>query len=463
MNLITCSISSIQSEIDSGNFPVAVIGIGRIGLPTALMFGNSNFLTYGVDINKNLIDNIQNNIFPLSDEPGMIEIFENVLKNKKFFVSTDIKEILSKVSVVILSLPTPMNSENIPNYSSLISVGKQLHDFLQPNCLIIVESTVEPGFIENTLIPIIEGPEKKFSAGIDFLIGVCPETANPGEIINDFKNLPRLVGGINKQTSDLIIEIYSSVFDVELVLMPDCKTANAVKLTTNVFRDVNIAFVNQLALLFEKLEINILTVLEAANKKYNFQIHYPGPGVGGPCLPVNSYQFLNTEKSLNSNFLELVKIARKTNEKMPEHVLSLLSEAFNEINEKLESKTIAILGISYKPNVKDIQISPAETIINLLKQKNFIKIYDPFYINSHVYSIFTEKSLEDTLKNADAALIITGHDEFKKINPDLFNSLLRYPILVDCSRSIDLNLAKQSNLIFRGIGRGYKSINREKI
>ncbi len=250
---------------------VSVIGIGRIGLPTALSFADSGLHTTGIDINTNLVKMINSGEFPLKDEPGYDVIF-NKVNNKQFFATTDIKSALEQTDVILLSLPTPMDSTNVPDYTALKSVAKQLHDLMKEGTLIIVESTVEPTFIETEFIPIVEGFDKKFVADKNLLIGVCPETANPGEILKDFKSLPRLVGGIDAKTADLITEIYKHVFPVELVKMPDCKTANTVKLTTNVFRYINIAFVNELAILCEKLGIDIKTVLEAADMKYNFQI-----------------------------------------------------------------------------------------------------------------------------------------------------------------------------------------------
>ena len=185
-------------------------------------------------------------------------------------------------------------------------------------------------FIENELIDLIESKERGIKAGVNIGIGVCPETANPGEIMKDFEKLPRLVGATDEKTSEIITEIYKHVFPVEMIKMPDCKTANAVKLTTNIFRDVNIAFVNELAVLFEKLGIDTNTVLKAADKKYNFQIHYPGAGVGGPCLPVNSYQMLNSAKGISDNLLKMVKVSREINEQMPYHVIELLKDCLNE-------------------------------------------------------------------------------------------------------------------------------------
>ena len=163
--------------------------------------------------------------------------------------------------------------------------------------------------------------------------------------MNDFEKLPRLVGAINDHTSNVIMKIYKHVFTVDLIPMPNCKTANAVKLTTNVFRDLNIAFINELAILFEKVGIDIMTVLDAAKSKYNFQVHYAGPGVGGPCLPVNSYQMINLAKNMGFDTLKSVETARMINESMPEHVINLLCDAFKEAAKPLEDSNIIVLGI----------------------------------------------------------------------------------------------------------------------
>ena len=289
-NFSSLGDSQIQEWLNNKSLKSGVVGIGRIGLPTALCFADSGFETIGIDINKTLIDMVNSGNYPLKDEPDFDKIFENAYNNKKITATTDISEAIPNCDVIILSLPTPMNDQNIPDYAALLTVGKNLNRLLSNGKIIIVESTVEPGFIENELLQSIEGQDRNIKSGIDFHLAVCPETANPGEIMNDFKKLPRLVSAIDERISSIVSQIYAHVFNVELISMPNCKTANAVKLTTNVFRDVNIAFVNELAILFEKLGIDTHTVIEAARRKYNFQAHYPGPGVGGPCLPVNSYQ-----------------------------------------------------------------------------------------------------------------------------------------------------------------------------
>jgi nucleotide sugar dehydrogenase len=446
------NIDEIRNSLDDKSLKVCVVGIGRIGLPTALSFAKAGLQTIGMDIDEKLVDSLNQGNFPLKDEPGCEDIFNKAIKNGNFSATTDINDAVSRSNLILLSLPSPMNKKNIPDYSALESVCKQLGDILQPNSLIVVGSTIEPGFVENILINILE-KTNRLHVGKNFTIGVCPEIANPGQILRDFTNLPRLVGAIDEQTTKIITMIYDFVFSVELIIMPDCKTANAVKLTTNVFRDVNIAFVNELSLMFDKLGIDTLKVLDAAQRKYNFQIHYPGPGVGGPCLPINSYQFLNTAARTNSK-LNIIEQGRAINEKMPDYVVNLTLDGFKRCDKSIKDSSILILGISYKPDIKDIQLSPAGIIINKLKTLGVkIKIYDPYFKGSQVFGINAEQNINDVLSKVDAAIILTAHKEFQEINPEIF-AKMKTPILIDSRGIVDTTSAKNAGLVFRGLGRG---------
>ena len=442
----------VKKSLESKQLKVCVIGIGRIGLPTALSFAKSGLETIGVDINEKLINNINSGIFPLKDEPGYAQIFHDVIKSQKFSATTKIEDAVPQCDLILLSLPTPMDDENIPDYSALQTVGTKLSKILSPNSLVIVESTIEPGFIEDEMISIIS-KSGKLKINENFFIGVCPENANPGEILHDFTTLPRLVGAINENIAKIIKMIYNFVFLVELIEMPNCKTANAVKLTTNVFRDINIAFVSELSLMFEKLGIDTMKVLDAAQKKYNFQVHYPGAGVGGPCLPINSYQFLNTARRIGVN-LNLIEQGRKINKKMPEHVIELTKDAFNEAKIPFENSDILILGISYKPDVKDIQLTPAENIIKKLQSLGAkIHIYDPYFFSNEVFGINVENNLDEIIQKMDASIIITAHNEFQNIDMPTFQKM-KSSILIDTRGIIDPKHATEAKLIFRGLGRG---------
>ena len=442
----------VKNSLESKSLKVCVVGTGRIGLPTALSFAKSGLPTIGVDINENLVRTINSGVFPLSDEPGYEEIFNDVIKNKMFSATTKIEDAVPNSDLVLLSLPTPMDKNNVPDYSSLRNAASKLSEILSPDSLVIVESTIEPGFIEDEMVSIIS-KSGRLKIEENFFIGVCPENANPGEILHDFTNLPRLIAGINNDVTKIIKMIYNFVFPVELVEMPNCKTANAVKLTTNVFRDINIAFVSELSLMFEKLGIDTIKVLEAAKKKYNFQVHYPGSGVGGPCLPINSYQLLNTARRTGTK-LSIIESGRKINEKMPDHTVELTSNAFKECNKSIQNSEILILGVSYKPNVKDIQLSPAEHIIEKFQNLGAnVHIYDPNFSSTEVFGIKVEDNLDDVLSKMDAAVIVTGHDDFKKIEISSF-AKMKTPILIDTRGIIEPQSVKQYNIIFRGLGRG---------
>ena len=446
------NIIEVRNSLEAKSLKVCVVGIGRIGLPTALSFAKSGLPTIGVDINENLVRTINSGVFPLKDEPGYEEIFNDVIKNKMFSATTKIEDAVPNSDLVLLSLPTPMDENNVPDYSSLRNAASKLSEILSPNSLVIVESTIEPGFIEDEMVSIIS-KSGRLKIEENFFIGVCPENANPGEILHDFTNLPRLIAGINNDVTKIIKIIYNFVFPVEIVEMPNCKTANAVKLTTNVFRDVNIAFVSELSLMFEKLGIDTMKVLEAAKKKYNFQVHYPGSGVGGPCLPINSYQFLNSARRIGVK-LSIIESSRKINEKMPDHVVKLTSDAFKESNKSLQNSDILILGVSYKPNVKDIQLSPAEKIIKKLQNLGTnVHVYDPYFSSENVFGIKVEDNLDDILPKMDAAIIVTSHDDFKKIKISSF-AKMKNPILIDTRGIIDPSSAKLEKVIFRGLGRG---------
>ena len=432
-NLSSLDNSQIQAHLTSNSLKVGIVGIGRIGLPTALCFANSGFETIGIDINAELVNMVNSGDYPLKDEPEFDKIFEVVIHQKKLVATTNISKAVLECDIILLSLPTPIDDQNIPDYTALLLVGKSLNKVLSNGQIVIVESTVEPGFIENELLQTIEGPDRTLKSGIDFHLAACPEIANPGEIMKDFKNLPRLVGSIDEKISSIVSQIYTHVFEVESILMPNCKTANAVKLTTNAFRDINIAFINELALLFEKLGIDTYTVIDAAKRKYNFQPHFPGAGVGGPCIPTNSYQYLNSSKKIDGDFLKIVKEARKINENMPNHVVNLLSNALSESNTSLNNSTIALLGVSYKPNIHDVQIAPSKEIIKILKEKNIkIKIFDPHF-TTQVFGFNTEKSISDALSESDAAILITGHKEFQNLDLKKFFKTMKNPVLVDCT------------------------------
>ncbi len=430
-------------------------------MPTALSFAKSGLAVTGLDVNEALVSRIRSADFPLDDEPGYREIFEAVHDTDSFSVTMDPAEAIPDSDVVLLSLPTPMDDSSTPYYAALKSVASDLNSLLTPGSVVVVESTVEPGFVESEMAPLIEGDRSRLRVSENFGLGACPETANPGEILRNFESLPRLVGAMDERTADIISKVYGHVFPVDLIRMPDCRTANAVKLTTNVFRDVNVAFVNELAILFERLGIDINIVLDAAKQKYNFEPHYPGAGVGGPCLPVNAYQLLNTASGLagGDSLLGMVRAGRRANEAMPSHVVSLVFDGLREAGIAADSPpTVALLGISYKPNVRDMQLAPSKEIVRLLRSKGVtrLRLYDPYYVKEEILGVETAASAADAMRGTDAAILVTAHEELLALDArTISESGCR--VFVDCMGVMSPEGATSAGLVYRGVGRGIRS------
>ncbi len=453
-SIFSHTIEEVRKLVEKNEVSVCVVGIGRIGLPTALMFARSGFKTVGVDIDEDLVARLSSGDFSLKDEPGLEDVFRQVADDELLRATTSLEDGVSCSDIIVLSLPTPVTGDNIPDYSALGTVGKQLGDLARAGSIIVVESTIEPGFLENEFLGLMEGGKAGVKAGVNVGVGVCPEAANPGEILRDFARLPRMVGATDGETVKKITEVYRHAFPVDFRMMPDCKTANAAKLVANVFRDVNIAFVNELALLFDRLGIDTKAVLEAADSKYNFQIHYPGAGVGGPCLPANSYQLLNSARVTGSRLPKIIEMGRQVNEQMPMYVVELLKDALRQAGKEIESSVVLVLGVSYKPDVMDMQTSPAESVILRAKKAGArIKIYDPYFKGVTAYGTHTESNLDDAISGTDAAVIVTAHAEFRDMILGHFVKM-RTPILVDARGIIDAHLAEKAGFIFRGLGRG---------
>lgn len=447
-------LPTFEKVLQDGSITASVIGLGRIGLPTAVAFARAGISTIGVDINPEVAELTNNGICHIKDEPDLEESLAKAVKSGLLKVTTKYEDALSKSDVVILCLPTPYDESLVPDNSYLLYACKDVGKYLRSGSLVAVESTVSPGVVEEQVIPTLES-QQDIKTGRDFGVASCPERANPSEILKNFNQVPRVVGGFDAKSTELAAKLYEFVFHVKIVKVSDCKTANAAKITENVFRDVNIALINELAILYDKMGIDIMEVIRACATKYNFVAHYPGPGVGGPCLPVNSYQIAHLAKQLNLS-LNLVKLARQVNENMPNYVMELLDEALKHTGKVVKDSIVAVLGISYKPNVRDVQLSPLEAVIKQLEQKGArIRIYDPMFIDSVVFEHKTEKSLEDAVSSSDAVIIGTAHDEFLKMDLKKISALMHKPsVLVDTRNVISPESARKSGLIYRGIGRG---------
>ncbi len=454
--ILDLDIEEYVKKIQRKDIKISVIGLGRIGLPTAVAIARSDLPTIGVDINQEIVEFTNLGKLRVNDEPGLEEALQKVLENKKFLATTKIDESVRDADIIIVCLPTPLDDDlKKTNYQFLLNGCSEIAKIMKKNSLIIIESTVGPGIVENKVIPVLE-KESNLTSGKDFGVASCPERANPSTILTDFNKIPRVVGGINEKCTNFASHLYEFIFKINVVRVKNCKTANAIKIVENVFRDVNVAFINEIAIFCDRMGMDVNELIEGCQTKYNFIPHFPGPGVGGPCLPVNPYQLLDAPES--EDILQVVRIARKINSEMPKYVIKLVEDSLNEISKKYENITIGILGISYKPNVGDIQLTPIKEVVEKLKQMDFkIKIFDPYFVKKEFMSIKIEESIENLVDDCDVIILGTDHDEFLKMDFNMLKNLMKPSgIVIDTRGKLSSNAVRDAGLIFKGIGTSVK-------
>lgn len=453
MKLMNLSKEEIIEALVNGKITISVVGLGRIGLPTASLFADAGAQVIGVDVDSAVVDEVNAGKCRFVDEPGLKELVAKVVKIGRLKASNDFSSSIPKSDMIILCVPTPVNESRVPYFKAIIDSCEKIAEWLVRDTLIVVESTVSPGMVEKTIIPLIE--ERSGMKVIkDFGIASCPERASPGETLVNMKSLPRVVGGIDAKSTNVAAAIYERALGVKVIKVANPKTANAVKLTENIFRDVNIALVNEFAILYERLGIDIIEVISACATKWNFVAHYPGPGVGGPCLPSNAYYIIDEGQKVGY-IPYLIRMAREINDRMPDHVVMLITEALNNIGKVVKGSKIVLLGVSYKPNVRDLQMTPSRIIYERLKAMGAsITIYDPMFKGEIVFETKVSETLEEAVREADCIVLTAGHREFRCLNLRKIWKLCNRPAaLVDTVNLVTPIEAKKVGFSYLGVGR----------
>lgn len=310
--------------------------------------------------------------------------------------------------------------------------------FLRKGQFVILESTTYPGTTEEVVIPLLE--QNGLTAGIDFGVAYSPERVDPGNKTYTVENTPKVVGGINELCTQIVSELYKSVINADIVKVKDCKTAEATKIFENIFRNVNIALVNEMALICEKMDIDVWEMIDAAaTKPFGFMPFYPGPGVGGHCIPLDPWYMSYKAKQLGI-IPRFIETSGEINDFMKIHAVNLVEEGLSLIGKKISNSKIAVLGLAYKKDIDDTRESPAKKIIEeIVNRGGEVRVYDPYvsHISTNYGKFVSEKSVEESYKSVDCVLIITNHIQFKNINLDD----LKGKVVVDCKnviRSADL-------------------------
>jgi UDP-N-acetyl-D-mannosaminuronic acid dehydrogenase len=392
---------------------VCVIGLGYIGLPTALLLSQKNEVI-GVDLKKDVVEKINNKVLPF-DEPGL---------NELLIASNIVASPTPKLAdVFIICVPTPFDKEvRMADLRYVKSAAVSIYPYLRKGNLVIVESTVSPGACTKVVVPILE--KSGLKARKDFYLSHCPERAIPGNTLNEMVNNDRIIGGIDEKSTELTRELYSTFVKGNL-FKTDISTAEFIKLMENTYRDINIALANEFAIIAEEVGINIWEAITLANRHPRVNILKPGPGVGGHCIAVDPW-FL-TE---NSTKCKIINVAREINDCMPSYILSKVKEVVSSI----ESPKITVFGVAYKGNVDDARETPALKFIKLAEKEGFnVSVYDPLVKHFD----FPLSTLEESVKDTDCIVIITDHDEFKKLNYDDILVSARNKNIVDTRNIIE--------------------------
>ena len=397
---------------------ICVIGQGYIGIPTSVLFAKNNCEVIGVDIDKDKVDKINKGQIPI-EEPKLQEILTEVINDGSYVAKMEPE--LSDTYIV--TVPTPFNKEDFScNLNYVTSACKSILSLVKRNDVIIIESTIAPLSMENVVKPIFE--KEGFRIGEDLYLAHCPERVLPGNVVNELIYNNRIVGGITRECAEKAAEVYR-IFVKGPIIETEAKVAEMSKCMENTFRDVNIALANELTKICYKLDINVLEVIKLANQHPRVNIHSPGPGVGGHCLAIDPYFIY----SLVPDEAKIIKLARETNNSMPFFVVNQINRILSCKNAD-ERLVVSIFGISYKGNSDDDRESPSYEIIKLLEDSYEIRIYDP-----HIPT----KSLEyeEAITDSDLIVVLTNHDEFKKLDYDKIIEKMEEPIIFDTKNVID--------------------------
>jgi len=394
---------------------ICVLGLGYIGLPTASILATHGFKVIGVDVNEKVIDSI-NHCHIDTIEPGLDALVSSAVKS----VSLEAKLEPEKADAFIICVPTPLTNDHKADLSYVRKAAKGIVSCLRKNNLVILESTVPPGTTTEVVAHILE--RSGLRAGEDFYLAYCPERVLPGKILKELVENDRVIGGINSQSTQMAKEVYQS-FVTAKIHLTDSTTAEMTKLVENIFRDVNIAFANEVSKICDRFNLDVWQVVGLANKHPRVNVLRPGPGVGGHCTAVDPW-FIIQKAPKDAKF---IRTAREINDSMPDHVVEKVDRAIKKM--EIKDPIIGCLGITYKANVDDLRESPALKIVKILINKGYkVRVCEP---NVDKHDEFDLYSLEETVGNADCLLILVAHEEFVGTDFAVVLGKMRNKIIID--------------------------------
>jgi len=443
----------LKSLIDNNKARIGVIGLGQVGLPTALSFCNIGFEVIGHDVNKKMLSNLSKEIIPF-EENRLSDLLKACLQKNSFSIEHDIEKTIEFCDILIVCVPTPLSNDVRPDLSALEKVSDSFSKLELKNKLIIIESSIPPGTFENLVLPSIE---KKNKLGVNCWAAFVPERLAPGQAFSEIRNTPRIIGCSDVSSGKLTQSLYQKLVSSEIFVTP-VKVAEISKLVENTFRDVNIALANEVGLICEKYGIDFLELQKVCNSHPRVNLLSAGPGVGGPCLPKDPYLLLNPKNSTQIDS-KIILNARQINDSMPLHVASLVKQNLEKFDLPSNESKIAILGVTYKANVSDTRLSPAQNIIaELIRLGSKVEVYDP-----KSNETFGGKKVSDVwyaISDSDVLVLLTDHEEFSNLDLTKIKSKMKTPIIVDTRRIFDNKKAEDLGITYTAVGYGNRKNNK---
>jgi UDP-N-acetyl-D-mannosaminuronic acid dehydrogenase len=438
------SLQDLNQKIIATEARLAVIGLGYVGLPVACAFAEAGFDVLGVDVKAERIVKINAGLSPIEgEEPGLAELLAKVVGSKKLRATCDYPDLADR-DIIFIDVETPVNDAHKPEYQALRSVLRSLGQVLQPGMLVIVESTIAPGTMSGLVRPGLE-EASHLKANLDFYLGNCPERVMPGKLLSNLHSLSRVCGGGTPETAESMVRFYRRVIQADLDPV-DWITAELVKTVENAYRDVQIAFANEVALICEALGGDVWKVRELVNKSPYRQMHLPGAGVGGHCIPKDPWLLVYGVEGKDVP-VRLIPTARAVNDGMPAHVADLLEGALAQAGRGLEGARILVLGYAYLEDSDDTRNSPSEALVKILSERGAgVVIHDP-YVPGYQGDVY------EMARGCDGVVVMVRHKEYFKIDFSKLLMALHEPVLIDGRHLLDDSNGDFSGWQIYGIGK----------
>lgn len=400
---------SLKDKISSKKALVSVIGMGYVGLPLAVELSRVGFVVKGIDIKEekvNLVNSGRSDVADVEEEE-----LGRLVRAGSLRATTDFAT-LKGSDVVNICVPTPLSKTKDPDVSFILNAVKEIKKYLHQEQLVVLESTTYPGTTEELLLPILE--ETGLKAGRDFFLAFSPERIDPGNPVYKVKNTPRVVGGVTQECTEVATLFYQQFIE-KVVPVSSSKSAEMVKLLENTFRSVNIGLVNEVALMCDRLGIDVWEIIDAAaSKPFGYMPFYPGPGLGGHCIPIDPHYLAWKLKTLNY-YARFIELAGDINSSMPYYVLGKVGEVLNGVEKSLKGSQILCLGVAYKRDIGDIRESPALDVLKLLISKGAqVRYNDPYVpkLALNGYTLQSQELDEELLEGTDCVVIVTDHSSY---------------------------------------------------